>query len=49
MNGSVGLDIDDIADLVNLEESGDRRHSILTEWTPERNEYRGDIPLNSSS
>jgi len=35
MNGSVGLDIDDIADLVDLEESGDRRHSILTEWTPE--------------
>jgi len=35
MNGSIGLNVDDISDLVDLQQRGDRRHSILAEWASE--------------
>ena len=35
MDGSISLDVDDVSDLVDLEERGNCRHSILAERAPE--------------
>jgi len=35
VHGSVGFDVDDISDLVDLQQGRDGRHSIFAEWTPE--------------
>jgi len=35
VNGSIGFNVDDIADFVHLQKGRDGGHSILAEWAPE--------------
>jgi len=35
MDGSIGLDVDDVSDLVDLQQRRDGRHAIFTEWPSE--------------
>jgi len=35
MDGSIGFDVDDVSDLVDLQQRRDGRHAIFTEWPSE--------------